>query len=263
MEMMKEYIGKGWEQLLRSNNLGDFDSIWNLEAGWFEEPNERRGGWSGVSRIELKTEDGQSVGMFLKRQENHNTKTITSPIKGIPTFAREFKNIIRFINNDIPTVEPVYFCYRFSNGNYQAILMTKELEGFDSLDADDYLRDGAIMQDKVQREKIMTSVANAMRKMHDSHLRHSCFYSKHVFIRQSGENWDVKFIDLEKMHWELFKYYARFGDLYTFPRRISGWGRKDRVRFFQIYTQEKKLSAKSKLLWRKIDSRMKVKGVEL
>ena len=261
--MMKEYIGKGWEQLLCSNNLGDFDSIWNLEAGWFEEPNERRGGWSGVSRIQLKTEDGQSVGVFLKRQENHNTKTVTNPIKGIPTFAREFKNIIRFINNELPTVEPVYFCYRFSNGNCQAILMTKELDGFDSLDAGIYSRDGAIMQDKLQREQIMTSVANAMRKMHDSHLRHSCFYSKHVFIRPLDGSWDVKFIDLEKMNWNLFKYRARFRDLYTFPRRITGWGRKDRLRFLQLYMQEKKLSVKSKSLWRKIDSRMKVRGVKL
>jgi len=260
---MQEYIGKGWEKVLRDNGLADFDSIWNLDAEWFEEPNKRRGGWSGVSRIVLKTEDGQSVGMFLKRQENHNTKTITSPIKGIPTFAREFKNIIRLIKNDIPTVEPVYFCYRFSNGNCQAILMTKELEGFDSLDASIYSRSGAIMQDRLQREKIMTSVANAMSKMHDSHLRHSCFYSKHVFIRQLDENWEVKFIDLEKMHWNLFKDNARFRDLYTFPRRITGWGRKDRVKFFQLYMQEKILSAKSKELWRRIDSRMKARDVEL
>ena len=64
---MQEYIGKGWEKILRDNGLADFDSIWNLDAGWFEEPNKRRGGWSGVSRISLKTEEGGSLGMFLKR----------------------------------------------------------------------------------------------------------------------------------------------------------------------------------------------------
>ncbi len=83
---MKEFVGSGWKKILELNELESFDSIWELDAAWFEEPNKRRGGWSGVSRISLKTEEGGSVGVFLKRQENHNTKTLAKPVNGEPTF---------------------------------------------------------------------------------------------------------------------------------------------------------------------------------
>lgn len=261
---MKEYIGKGWDGVLRLNNLDSFDAVWRLEAGWFEEPNERRGGWSGVSRITLKTEDGGSVGVFLKRQENHNTKAWYKPIRGIPTFFREFKNILRFIKHGISTVEPVYFNARYEDGNCQAILMTKELEGFESLDAPVYARDGELMENKAKREEIMLAVAKAMRKMHEHHFRHNCFYSKHVFLRAVDGQWEVKFIDLEKLSRNLFAKNAMMRDLYTFPRRISvGWGLKDRMKFFKLYRQEDKLSAESKVIWQKIDTRIKRKDVLL
>ena len=45
---MIEYFGKNWEQVLQRNQLGDVDSIWDLDAGWFEKPNKRRGGWMRV-----------------------------------------------------------------------------------------------------------------------------------------------------------------------------------------------------------------------
>ena len=45
---MKEYQANDWEQLAHSNGLDSFDAIWTLDIGWFEEPNQRRGGWSGV-----------------------------------------------------------------------------------------------------------------------------------------------------------------------------------------------------------------------
>jgi len=257
---MQEFIGKGWEKVLRDNGLADFDSIWNLDAGWFEEPNKRRGGWSGVSRISLKTEEGDSVGMFLKRQENHNTKTVAKPINGEPTFYREFKNILRFISHGIPTVEPIYFFYRYKEGKSQAILMTKELEGFESLDSPTYARDGELMSNKHVRESLMEAVAKEMRKMHDHHFRHNCLYSKHIFVRAIGNKWDVKFIDLEKLSRSLFKKSALLRDLYTLPRRISGWRQGDKLKFLKIYRQEDKLSPETKDIWREIQNRMKAKN---
>ena len=257
---MQEYIGKGWEKILRDNGLADFDSIWNLDAGWFEEPNKRRGGWSGVSRISLKTEEGSSVGMFLKRQENHNTKTVSKPVNGEPTFYREFKNILRFISHGIPTVEPVYFFYRYKEGKSQAILMTKELEGFESLDSSAYARDGELMSNKDRRESLMEAVAKEMRKMHSHHFRHNCLYSKHIFVRANGNKWDVKFIDLEKLSRSLFKKSALLRDLYTLPRRISGWRQSDKLKFLKIYRQEDRLSIESKAIWREIQNRMKAKN---
>jgi tRNA A-37 threonylcarbamoyl transferase component Bud32 len=253
---MKEFVGSGWKKNLELNELESFDSIWELDAAWFEEPNKRRGGWSGVSRISLKTEEGGSVGIFLKRQENHNTKTLAKPVNGEPTFYREFKNILRFISHGIPTVEPVYFFYRYKNGKSQAILMTKELEGFESLDSPIYARSGELMSNKDQRESLMKAVAKEMRKMHDHHFRHNCLYSKHIFVRAIGNQWDVKFIDLEKLSRSFFKKRALLRDLYTLPRRISGWRQSDKLKFFKMYRQEEKLSPQSKLIWCEIHNRM-------
>ena len=257
---MKAYIGSGWDKVLQLNKLESFESLWGLDAGWFEEPNKRRGGWSGVSRISLKTENGDSVGVFLKRQENHNTKTLTSPIKGEPTFYREFKNILRFVEYGIPTVEPIYFCYRYHGGKTQAILMTKELEGFEALDSSVYARDSIVMRDRQQREKVMVAVAKGMRKMHGHGFRHNCLYSKHIFVKLVDNECEVKFIDLEKLSRSLFKKRAIMRDLYTLPRRITGWRRSDKLKFLKIYMQEEKLSSESKLIWYEIHNRMKAKN---
>ncbi len=256
---MKEYIGKGWQELLEYNQLADFDAIWDLKADWFEEPNVRRGGWSGVSRINLKKPDGESVGVFLKRQENHVTKTISSPIKGIPTFEREFNNIQRLTAHKVPTVEPIYFASRNKHGKGQAILITKELAGYEPLDAPAFARAGAIMTDKKQREKIMTAVADVMRRMHAGKYRHNCLYCKHIFIRSVGGDWEVKLIDLEKLSKSVSQRPAMMRDLYTLPRRVTGWRRVDRLKFLKLYLQEEKLSAKGKKIWREIDERMRVK----
>ncbi len=257
---MKEYIGSEWEHILRLNKLDDFDSIWNLEVGWFEEPNKRRGGWSGVSKLSLKNETGKSVGVFLKRQENHNTKVWFNPIKGIPTFYREFRNIRSFVAKELPTVEPVYFAHRYQNGNSQAILMTKELEGFKSLDASVFARDGILMQNRQQREQIMSAVARVLRKMHGYGFQHNCLYSKHIFVRQVGNECDVKLIDLEKLNRSFYQKKAMMRDLYTLPRHISGWRRSDKLKFLKMYRQEEKLSPQSKLIWREIHNRMLVKN---
>ena len=85
---MKEYwYNDDWQQILFDNNLDDFDDIWKLKTKWFEPPNIRRGGWSGVVKIDLDTPQGK-IGIFIKRQQNHITKTFIHPIRGMLTFER-------------------------------------------------------------------------------------------------------------------------------------------------------------------------------
>lgn len=81
---MQDYINESWRRILAYNGLSDFDALWKLEAQWFEEPNYRRGGWSGVARCELKHPDGGTCAIFLKRQENHVARLWNYPIKGAP-----------------------------------------------------------------------------------------------------------------------------------------------------------------------------------
>lgn len=58
---MKAYINERWRSILAHNGLSDFDALWKLQAEWFEEPNFRRGGWSGVSRCGIESSRGRVV----------------------------------------------------------------------------------------------------------------------------------------------------------------------------------------------------------
>ncbi|MBY0544184.1 MAG: hypothetical protein K2Q14_01380 [Gammaproteobacteria bacterium] len=77
---MKDYMNENWQAILKANNLDNFEKLWNLKADWFEEPNKRRGGWSGVSRVELVHPEGGKAVIFLKRQENHIYKPLRNLI---------------------------------------------------------------------------------------------------------------------------------------------------------------------------------------
>lgn len=106
---MTDFANDTWRAVLARNGLDGFDALWNLEVPWFEPPNRRRGGWSGVARCELEDAAGQRRGVFLKRQENHKTFSWRHPFKGIPTFLREFRLIRRYRAGGVPTLDPVYF----------------------------------------------------------------------------------------------------------------------------------------------------------
>lgn len=257
--MIKEYWGDNWRQKFSDNDLDNFDAIWDLNTDWFEEPNQRRGGWSGVVRIDLNTPQGQE-GIFIKRQENHITKTISHPFRGMPTFQREFKNILRSKKNNLPIFDLVYFAKRKINGNLQAILITKELTDYIPLESERFLVGGDLIKNKQHKEKLIEKVADTLRQFHQYHYQHNCLYLKHIFVKPVEDSWDVKLIDLEKLKRAFFKRDAVFRDLYTLYRHAKGWSKKDQVKFFKVYVEEKKLSLDSKKLWRSIEARMLTKS---
>ena len=156
---MKDFIAEPWRSILAYNGLSDFESIWMLEAKWFEEPNHRRGGWSGVSRCELNLPNGGSAAIFLKRQENHGTPSWQHPVQGVPTFLREFNRIMNYRSKGIPTLEPVYFGTRRVGKDQRAILITEELSGFVSLEdrVQFWLKEGAPPR-REQRSYICLSI---------------------------------------------------------------------------------------------------------
>ncbi|OUR89182.1 hypothetical protein A9Q92_01455 [Methylophaga sp. 42_8_T64] len=252
---MKQHWNKDWQQIFANNNLADFDAIWDLTTEWFEEPNKRRGGWSGVIKLDLNTAEGK-VSVFIKRQENHITRTLLHPVRGMPTFQREYQNILRMSKHGLPIMELAFFAKRINNGNLQAILITKALDDYIPLESERFLASGDLINNAQHKEKLLVAVADTLRQIHRHHFQHNCLYLKHIFVRPDGDGWDIKLIDLEKLKWRFFKQQAVFRDLYTLYRHAKGWSRKDHVRLFQAYRQEKQLSAKSKTLWHAIEKRI-------
>ncbi len=223
------------------NNL-NFDSLWHLYTNWFEEPNVCRGGWSGVIKQPIQTESG-AVEAFIKRQENHVSKTLLHPIKGQATFSKEYRNIQRLTKKNIPTLKTLFF----GQQGMKAILVTKALQDYQPLDI------ASLDLDRLQKRVLLTEVAKNLRLMHQHHFQHNCLYSKHIFVKYVDGAWRIRFIDLEKLKWQLFKRNAINRDLITLYRHSAGnWSEKDKLFFFLAYQQEEKLSPRSKKLWRKL-----------
>ncbi len=253
---MDNFISEHWRLILAHNGLADFESLWSHKAEWFEEPNHRRGGWSGVSRCELFLPEGGTAAIFLKRQENHGTPSLRHPIRGVPTFLREFRRIMQYRSKAIPTLEPVYFGVRNVGKDQRAILITEELRGFVSLEdrVQRWLREGA--PSRAIRRRILKAVATLLSDMHSHGIRHSCFFPKHVFIRVNpDEVVEARVIDLEKSRWRPIKMLCAIHDLYSLSRFSTCWSLSDRLWFFKEYLGVTRLTSSAKLLWRSIEAR--------
>lgn len=217
-----------FQDLLHANTLDDFESLWELEAQWVEEPNVRRGGWSGVVRHTLQTSEGEDIEVYIKRQEGHISRTFAHPLSGILTLRKEFANIQRLIRYGVPTLEPVYFGY---SGD-KAILVTLGLSKHSSLDE---IEPSEIPES--MRQKLVSTIALAIQHMHAYRLQHNCLYPKHIFVKQLEDGWDVRVIDLEKMKRTLTRTSAVQRDLSTLFRHAdSRWTNRDRALFFRYYS---------------------------
>jgi len=222
---MQDYINNNWLSILSEEGLQSFEDWWDKEAEWFEPPNQRRGGWSGVSRVEIADRV-----VFLKRQENHVIRTLLNPFRGIPTFTREMENILTLQKAKVPALTPVYFAQRNINGCLRAILVTEALEGFVSLDK--------IVPSELamsQRVALIKQVALVIKQLHQHKLVHNCLYPKHLFVRASESDFDVRLIDLEKARKRLRRHSAVFRDLDTLNRHCDKWSLSDRCRFLKSY----------------------------
>lgn len=256
---MKDYLDERWRAILAHNGLADFDSLWRHAADWFEPPNRRRGGWSGVSRCELACPDGGRAAIFLKRQENHGTPSLLHPLRGVPTYLREFQRIMDYRRAGIPTLEPVFFGRRRVGGDDRAILVTAELTGFVSLEdrVRRWLDNGA--PPRPRRLAILGEVAALLRNMHAHGIQHSCFFPKHVFVRvgrvDEGGAVEARVIDLEKSRWRALPTLCALRDLYSLNLLSQSWSASDRLWFFKAYLQIPRLTPFAKWLWRRIAAR--------
>lgn len=250
---MKDFIDKRWQPILAHNGLANFDALWQLKADWFEPPNERRGGWSGVSRVELPLPEGGTQAVFLKRQENHKARLWSHPVRGAATFLREFRHIRHYRACDIPTLAPVYFAMHKVGKDERAILVTEEMTGFVSMEdrVRRWLKEGA--PSRQVRQRYLSAVACLLREMHANYIQHNCFFPKHVFTRLNTDgSVEARVIDLEKSRWRPTKTLCAIRDLYTLNYHSQMWSRSERLWFFKSYLQIRRLTPFSKWLWRRI-----------
>jgi hypothetical protein len=252
---MKDFINERWRSILAFNALEDFEALWELNAEWFEAPNRGRGGWSGVARCELSLPDGGKSAIFLKRQENHNARSLWHPLRGVPTLLREFEQIMAYRADAILSLEPVYFGMRGRGKGQRAVLVTEELTGFSSLDAYQQIWQHEGAPPRHERLEILQAVAGLLRRMSVHGIQHGCFYPKHVFIRIADGLPETRAIDLEKSRRRPF-FMCALRDLYSLSHYASPvWSRTDRMRFLKRYLDISRMNTCAKWLWRNVAAR--------
>jgi len=256
---IQDYRASDWPSMAAANGLDSFEAIWALDIGWFEVPNVRRGGWSGVSRLEVTCADGRSEAIFIKRQENHETFSWRHPFRGITTFRREFQNLMMLQSFAVPTLDVLYFAERNVGSDRRAILVSRELTGYSSLeDCMTYWQqqgfpDKAIWHETIQR------IAAVARRMHRHRIQQNCFLPKHVFIGELHGQMDVRLIDLEKAkrRWTVERALVR--DLDTFNRRSPGIRTTDRLRFLLAYHETDRVNARVRKTWNQLLALVRMK----
>lgn len=250
------FISPERRQLLETNHLGNFDDAWVFKADWFEVPNERRGGWSGVCRIALPLPEGGELGVFLKRQENHQRRTWRHPIAGEPSFACEF-NMLRYLEaHKVLAPRPLFFGSATAAGKPRGILMTQELAGYRPLDV---VVGELFSQGRpplaVQR-LLLRKVASLVRQLHDARVMHRSLYPKHLFVRWEVDcEPEVAVIDLEKSRTTLIGTVRTVYDLATLTRHSGEWSRSARLYFLLQYLGLRRLTPRARRICRWIAKR--------
>ena len=174
-----------------------FDFYWEQRGEWVEEPNQRRGGESGVQRV--ITETGQLI--YIKRQVGHIYRSWLHPL-GRPTVLRERDALVGLSELGVRVPEMI-FCgaQRDERNQWRALLVTKALDGFQELE-NWYAAGGREHHGEALHEQLLQELATHLARMHSGRWQHSCLYIKHVFVRVVGEGSDAKaeiaLLDLEK-----------------------------------------------------------------
>lgn len=253
---MTDFQSAQWRASLSASGLDTFDALWNLQAPWFDEPNRARGGWSGVSRIEITFPADTRHAVFLKRQENYQTFSWRHPLKGIPTLLREFRLILHYRAAGIETLDPVYFAMRPMAAGHRAILMTAALDGFVSLDVYAAGWQAQRRPPWADRRRVLATVADLTRRIHDARILHNCYYPKHLFVRIGSDGVvEACVIDLEKSRWRPLAVFRALRDLDTLNRHAPEWSRGERLRFLKAYLRCERLTFYGKWLWRRLAAR--------
>ncbi|WP_342650662.1 lipopolysaccharide kinase InaA family protein [Pseudomonas sp. REB1044] len=197
-----------------------FDYYWQQQGEWVEAPNQRRGGESGVQRLD----DGSGQLLYAKRQVGHIYRSLLHPF-GRPTVLRELDALTRFEQLGVRVPRIVFAgAERDADQQWRALLVSEALDGF--VDLDTWHAEGARERyPQVLHERMLEELAANLARMHLGHWQHGCLYGKHVFVKVIGEDdqmrAEVALLDLEKCRRRISCQRAAYNDLRQLRRHSS------------------------------------------
>lgn len=197
-----------------------FDYYWQQQGEWVEAPNQRRGGESGVQRLD----DGSGQLLYAKRQVGHIYRSLLHPF-GRPTVLRELDALTSFEQLGVRVPRIVFAgAERDADQQWRALLVSEALDGF--VDLDTWHAEGARERyPQVLHERMLEELAANLARMHLGHWQHGCLYGKHVFVKVIGEDdqmrAEVALLDLEKCRRRISCQRAAYNDLRQLRRHSS------------------------------------------
>ena len=224
----------------------NFDSLWERNDPWFEEPNlgrrDSKSAWSGVARIQYNGD-----AFFLKKQENYFAYSVKPPFRQL-VVQKEYANIQLFESLKIPCLDVVYFGVKKKLGKTRGIIITKALDNYTSLNQalkqyHDFQETDHLQEQRRIKKAVIASIAELIQKTHVSGLMHNCLYPKHIYIdndffktgiRKPGKP-VCRFIDLEGARKVSYKSKKQLRDLETLNRRLPTLNFKDKIYFLLRY----------------------------
>jgi hypothetical protein len=129
-------------------------------------------------------------------------------------------------------LQAVFFAQRRIAGERRALLVTRALEDWSSLEQ---LLPGWQQLPEDQRGQIIVTCAELAGRLHVKRLWHGCFYPKHLFVRRVSQQWQACLIDLEKTRGLWLGWRDQIRDLEPFLRRVTVWSQDEQLRFLTAY----------------------------
>lgn len=253
------------QPVITAHGLQTFDAWWDRHIDWFEAPNARRGGWSGVGKLVLAPQSGPAMTLFVKKQHNHGRRTWRHPWAGEPTFRREFERLQSLAQAGIGAPKVLLYGESRVAGDQRAILVTENLHGLTDLEQ---ALPGWVTLPQADRRQRLRAVAQAIRRFHDHGWVHRALYPKHIFVTAERVNPSVApidlavaLIDLEKTRQIVGRWRRAHFDLSALHRHTEGLSDRDRLYFFKQYVlanaTPQRLSAGERRLLKRIIRRSK------
>lgn len=195
--------------------MSEFDRWWQCRGETVEPFNERRGGQSGVERAA----DPVHGTVYIKRQIGHIFRSFRHPL-GVPTAIRERDAYLAFKKLGINTPELVFAEARKHNTQWQALLVTKDLAGFISLDHW-YQSGGPHRIGPESYRRFLESLGHTLGLLHRGRWCHGGLHFLHIYVTTGSANQlpVIAFLDLERAQRLLTRQRAINRDLRTLKRR--------------------------------------------
>jgi tRNA A-37 threonylcarbamoyl transferase component Bud32 len=257
MELNGSYVHPHWRLTLDGLGLSTMKDWLALDKTLVDEPNQRGRGVSQVFRASVIGAEGEPVTVYIKHQRNYVRRSVLHPVSGQTTLYQEYRALMRCWQAGVPVAEPLFFAVNSQGGNHEAMLVSINLAGFQSLDQIDL---GALSPGR--RFTLIRDVASVVRLLHERGLVHQNLYPKHIFVAWSEkqQRYDVRFIDMERCRPHYQRWQPRLRDLETLARRAKGFSARDRVRFLRAYLDRPLADSDGRSLVARMERKFKLRS---